>query len=61
MANISVCDSAEQLGCLVHWDTLSDAQLNKKMPLYQNNICVNPITWKNEGALSDLSDAKGAV
>ena len=61
MANISVCDSAEQLGCLVHWDTLSDAQLNKKMPLYENNICVNPITWKNEGALSDLSDAKGAV
>ena len=61
MTNISVCDSAEQLGCLVHWDTLSDSQLNKKMPLYENNICVNPITWKNEGALSDLSDAKGAV
>ena len=25
------------------------------------NICVNPITWKNEGSLSDLADAKGAV
>jgi len=35
--------------------------LNKEMPIYKNNICVNPITWKNEGTLSDLSDAKGAV
>jgi enamine deaminase RidA (YjgF/YER057c/UK114 family) len=31
------------------------------MPIYKNNICVNPITWRNEGTLSDFSDAKGAV
>jgi hypothetical protein len=36
-------------------------QLNKDMPRYKNNICVNPITWKNDGSLSNLSDAKGAV
>ena len=61
MSNIKVCESAEQLGCLVHWDTLNVTQLNKKMPIYENNICVNPITWKNEGSLSELQDAKGAV
>jgi len=45
----------------VHWDTINVTQLNKDMPLYANNICVNPITWKNEGPLSELADAKGAV
>ena len=61
MTNISVCDEAAQLGCLVHWDTLNITQINEKMPIYENNICVNPITWKNEGQLSKLSEAKGAV
>ena len=61
MKNIGVCESAEQLGCLVHWDTMNVAQINKDLPVYSNNICVNPITWKNEGSLSELQDAKGAV
>ena len=61
MENIGVCESAEQIGCLVHWDTMNVAQINKDMPLYSNNICVNPISWKNEGSLSELQDAKGAV
>ena len=61
MIDISICDSSTQLGCLVHWDTINVTQLNKDMPRYKNNICVNPITWKNDGSLSNLSDAKGAV
>ena len=61
MSDISICDSSTQLGCLVHWDTINVTQLNKDMPRYKNNICVNPITWKNDGSLSNLSDAKGAV
>ncbi|MDC0030065.1 DUF3089 domain-containing protein [Pseudomonadota bacterium] len=61
MNDISICDSPTQLRCLVHWDTFNVTYINKEMPFYKNNICVNPITWKNEGALSDLSDAKGAV
>ena len=61
MIDVSICDSPSQLGCLVHWDTYNENYLNKEMPIYRNNICVNPITWKNDGALSDLADAKGAV
>ena len=61
MSDISICDSPSQLGCLVHWDTINVTYLNKDMPRYKNNICVNPITWKNEGSLSDLADSKGAV
>ena len=28
------------------------------MPRFKNNICVNPITWKNEGPISNLTDSK---
>ena len=61
MKDIGVCDSSKQLGCLVHWDTMNVTHINKEMPIYVGNICVNPVTWKNEGSLSDLADAKGAV
>jgi len=61
MSDIAICDNPSQLGCLVHWDTINVTYLNKEMPRYKNNICVNPITWKNEGPLSDLVDSKGAV
>lgn len=61
MSNITVCERAEQLGCLVHWDTINVTQLSTEMPTYKNSICVNPITWENEGGLSKLSDAKGSV
>ena len=61
MDDIVICDGPTQLGCLVHWDTINVKYINKNMPRFKNNICVNPITWKNEGPLSNLSDSKGAV
>ena len=61
MDDIVICDGPTQLGCLVHWDTINVKYINKNMPRFKNNICVNPITWKNEGPLSNLSDSKGAL
>ena len=61
MNDIYICDGPTELGCLVHWDTMNVTLINKDMSRYKNNICVNPITWKNDGSLSDLSDSKGAV
>ena len=61
MNDVYICDSPGQLGCLVHWDTMNVTLINKDMHRYKDNICVNPITWKNEGLLSDLSDSKGSV
>ena len=61
MNNISICNRPTELGCLVHWDTINVKHINMNMRRYKNNICVNPITWKNEGPLSNLSDSKGAV
>ena len=61
MNDISICDSPTELGCLVHWDTINVKNINMNMRRYKNNICVNPITWINEGPLSKVSDSKGAV
>ena len=61
MNDIYICDGPSELGCLVHWDTMNVTLINKDMHRYKNNICVNPITWKNKGLLSDLSDSKGSV
>ena len=61
MNDISICDSPAELGCLVHWDTINVKYINMNMRRYKNNICVNPITWKNEGPLSNISESKGAV
>ena len=61
MNDIYICDGSKELGCLVHWDTINETLINKNMPRFKNNVCVNPITWKNEGSLSNLTDSKGAV
>ena len=61
MDDIYICDGPTELGCLVHWDTINVTHINKDMPRFKNNICVNPITWKNEGPISNLTDSKGAV
>ena len=61
MSDIYICDGPKDLGCMVHWDTINVTHINKDMPRFKNNICVNPITWKNEGSLSSISDSKGAV
>ena len=61
MDDISICDSPDELGCFVHWDTINVKHIDMNMQRYKNNICVNPVTWKNEGTLSNLNDARGAV
>ena len=61
MDDISICDSPDELGCFVHWDTINVKHIDMNMQRYKNNICVNPISWKNEGTLSNLNDARGAV
>ena len=61
MNDIYICDGPTELGCLVHWDTINETNINKNMSRFKNNICVNPITWKNEGPLSNLSESKGSV
>ncbi|MDC3962785.1 DUF3089 domain-containing protein [Polyangium jinanense] len=63
--DIPVCASEEQGGCVVGW--------NARGPHYERNdlefkdapsatrICVNPLTWKTDGAAAPASQNQGAV
>ncbi len=61
LVDISICKNPVQLGCLVHWDTFNETYIDENLSMYKDNVCVNPISWKKEGALSNLNEAKGAV
>ena len=54
-----VCDSAEQLSCIVHWDTYSVAKKADLEPV--DIVCVNPLSWRHNGALADKGQHRGAV
>ncbi|MDI1450511.1 DUF3089 domain-containing protein [Polyangium sp. 6x1] len=64
--DIPICASEEQWGCVVAW--------NARGPRYQRNeyefndppapgarICVNPLTWKTDGAAAPASQNQGAL
>ncbi|MDI1480852.1 DUF3089 domain-containing protein [Polyangium sp. y55x31] len=63
--DIPICASEEQWGCVVAW--------NARGPRYERNgfefkdtpatsrICVNPLTWKTDGAAAPASQNQGAL
>jgi hypothetical protein len=54
-----ICDSPTDLGCAVHWDTMSERA--DAEPGRAGNVCVNPLTWKRQGALAPASEHVGGV
>jgi hypothetical protein len=46
--DVPVCQSAEQTGCMVSWNAVGPQA--KSFTDTRNNICVNPLTWKTDGA-----------
>jgi hypothetical protein len=46
--DVPVCQSAEQTGCMVSWNAVGPEA--KSFTDTGNNICVNPLTWKADGA-----------
>lgn len=61
MAHIPVCDSAEQIGCAIHWDTFSEAAIDQEFPDYAGGVCVNPLSWRANGERSGKEQHVGAV
>jgi Protein of unknown function (DUF3089) len=58
--DVPVCESAEQLGCVVTWNAVGPkARLFGPDP--HSNICVNPLTWRTDDQLADRSLNIGAV
>ena len=63
MENISACEDAEQLHCVVHWDTMaagaSTDLLGVDRPV--DSLCTNPLSWQTNEELVTAEKNAGAV
>lgn len=59
MANISPCESAEDLHCVVHWDTMPEGTSPMERP--EPSLCTNPLTWKVNEEMAPATLNAGAV
>lgn len=57
--DVPICQSAEQTGCVVSWNAVGP-EVTKYMDT-SKNICVNPLTWKTDGAHADAALNLGGV
>jgi hypothetical protein len=59
MSDIAPCESADDLNCVVHWDTMPEGA--DPMERAAESLCTNPLTWRvdEELALAELNE--GAV
>ena len=57
--DIPVCELATQSGCLVTWNTIGDGY--QPMAPTEGQVCVNPLTWTNDGAQAGFDDNIGAL
>ncbi|MEH6570949.1 MAG: DUF3089 domain-containing protein [Halioglobus sp.] len=59
MSHINACESAGDLACVVHWDTMPEGT-----PAYErpgDSLCTNPLSWQVNEVLAQASLNEGAV
>jgi hypothetical protein len=61
MQHIELCQSAEQTGCAMHWDTYSEAAIDDEMPEFMGTACVNPLSWREDGERAGKDKHLGGV
>ena len=55
---LPVCDRPTQTGCQVNWNSMSpDARSDYAL----DTICVNPLSWRTDGARADFSANEGSM
>ncbi len=59
MDNISACQSATDLHCVIHWDTMAEG--NDPMERPEESLCTNPLTWEVNEAYAEATMNEGAV
>ena len=57
--DVPVCESAGQIGCIVTWNAVGPKAQPWGDP--RKNICVNPLTWRTDGAAAEASLNLGGV
>ena len=63
MANISACTDAEQLHCVVHWDTMAEGAPTDLfgLPRPEDSLCTNPLSWQVNEELVTAERNSGSV
>ncbi len=59
MTHITACQSADDLSCVVHWDTMPDGAAPIERPAA--SLCTNPLTWRVEEERAEAALNEGAV
>jgi hypothetical protein len=59
MTHISACQSAEDLHCVVHWDTMPEGMRPLERP--EESLCTNPLSWQVNEEMADAWLNEGAV
>jgi hypothetical protein len=57
--DVAVCQTAEQTSCVVSWNAVGPDSAPWADP--RRNICVNPLTWRADGAAAEASMNLGGV
>jgi hypothetical protein len=58
-AGVPVCDAPDTTGCLLSWNSVGPQAQKWGDP--SHNVCVNPLTWKTDGARAEASLNLGAM
>jgi hypothetical protein len=61
LKTVRVCNSATDIHCLVHWATWGRNGTPMRESDRGKTVCVNPVSWKRDGAMTSPNDQKGAV
>ena len=63
MSNISACTEAEQLHCVVHWDTMAEGAPTDLFGLARpaDSLCTNPLSWQVNEIMVTAEKNAGAV
>jgi hypothetical protein len=59
LKSVHVCKDASDLHCLVQWDTWGESGSPQREG--SGAVCVNPVSWKRDGGMTQASEHKGAV
>ena len=61
LKTVHVCNSPTDLHCLVQWDTWGEHGSPMRDSDRGKTVCVNPVSWKRDGGITQPAEHKGAV
>lgn len=59
LKSVKICDTPEETGCIVHWATFGEN--GTPPPEMDGLICVNPLSWRRDGARTPADLHQGGV